>query len=69
MRKNRKKLSCEISFGEVLGVVLIWLIIVAVTAGIGAIFMPFYVTKFILDRTYVEEVYEGPEPVYIEEDN
>lgn len=45
--------EANITFGEILGHGLLWLLISIVTAGIGLMFYPYSFSKFVINRTYV----------------
>jgi hypothetical protein len=43
--------KCNFTFGEVVGQVLLWFVLSVVTGGIALFFFPFYITRFVLQRT------------------
>lgn len=46
-------LKCEITIGEIIWQIVIWILLSAVSFGLALIVMPYYFIKALLNRTYV----------------
>ena len=49
------RLRSELTVGQVLGHVLVWLLVSAVTLGLGALFWPYAATKMIIDSMVIRD--------------
>ena len=47
------RIEAQITFGEILGHAVLWLLIIIVTLGIGFFFYPYSFSKFVINRTYI----------------
>ena len=47
------RVEAQVSFGDILGHCVLWLIISLVTFGIGLFFYPYSFAKLIINRTYI----------------
>lgn len=47
------KLENNISFIDILGVVVIWAVLSLVTFGLALIILPYYYNKFVINQTYI----------------
>ncbi len=47
------RVEAQVTFGDILGHGILWVIISAITLGIGMFFYPYSFSKFILNRTYI----------------
>lgn len=46
-------MKANFGFGEILGHLVVWLLIIVVTLGLGMFFFPYSFAKFVLNRTEV----------------
>jgi len=47
------RIEAKITFGEILGHAVLWIIISVITLGVGLFFYPYSFSKFIINRTYI----------------
>lgn len=47
--------EANITFGEIIGFCLLWLVICIVTLGIGLMFAPYAFSKFIINHIYIQQ--------------
>lgn len=47
------RIEAQVSFGEILGHGLLWIVLIVISLGIGLFFFPYSFSKFILNRTYI----------------
>jgi uncharacterized membrane protein YjgN (DUF898 family) len=50
---EKYKLVCKVSFGDMLGFIILWTILSIVTIGLALPFFAFYLLKLMIDRTEV----------------
>lgn len=46
-------IEAKVTFGDILGHAIVWLLLSIITVGIGLMFYPYSFAKFILNRTYL----------------
>jgi len=47
------RLNCEFTLMESLGMIILWLIIIVLTLGLGAFVMPYYFYKAVINKTWI----------------
>lgn len=47
------RVEAQVTFGDILGHGILWILISVITLGIGAFFYPYSFSKFIINRTFI----------------
>ena len=59
--QKRYKVVCNIEFGDMFVLLLIWAGLFLITFGLASLFFPYYLIKLVLNNTELREV-EGVSP-------